>query len=441
VIGGVKSSAAFVFALFAIAGPLSPRSAAPPSAPQLSRTMSIVPASARIFAGASVRLQLAGASASQGEILWSLIGPGSIDSDGTYRAPQAAGEDALVVASADGSASAASLAIVPAPPASTPLAIVSCYDGGAIDVRDANGLSSAGLASTAGAAAGVAADDARRIAYVGSGGRIAAFDAARAVMSASAPVSGARFSEVALLANGFVAATDNNALAGHPGVRIFRMGGGAAPVLRGSVAAGETPEGLAVSRDGMTFYVTNVNSNSVMRFRFDGSGSARLTGSARTGHRPFGVAVDDRSGRLFVADNDTPTVSGTASLPGLEVFALPQMRRVARLTTGTADALPLGVAVDQAANRMFVTNEGDGTAIAYSIRPLQRLATLQTGRTPWLPAIDARRHALFVPSAMGNSFFAFDERSLRPIAGPVPTCGYPTSIAIMQSADPRSARL
>jgi len=373
--------------------------------------------------------------------VWSLIGAGSIDSTGTYRAPAAAGDDALVVASANGSASAASLAIVPAPAASTNLAIVSCYDGGAIDVRDANGLATAGTASTDGAAAGIAADDARRIAYVGSGARLVAFDAARATVTASDPVLGARFSEVALLANGFVAATDNNALAGHPGIRIFSMADGGPPVLRGSVAAGETPEGIAVSRDGMTFYVTNVNGNSVMRFRFDGSGSARLTGAAPTGHRPFGVAVDDRTGRLFVADNDTPTISGTASLPGLEVFALPRMLRIARLTTGTADALPLGVAVDPAINRLFVTNEGDGTAIAYSIQPLRRLATLRTGRTPWLPAIDARDHSLYVPSAMGDSFFAFDERSFRPIAGPVPTCGYPTSIAIMHSAEARSARL
>jgi DNA-binding beta-propeller fold protein YncE len=189
-----------------------------------------------------------------------------------------------------------------------------------------------------------------------------------------------------------------------------------------------------VSGDGMTFYVTNVNGDSVMRFRFDGSGSARLTGSASTGHRPFGVAVDDRAGRLFVADNDTPTISGTASLPGLEVFALPEMRRIARLTTGSANALPLGVAVDAPANRVFVTNEGDGTAIAYSIEPMRRLGALQTGRTPWIPTIDGERRMLYVPSAMGNSFSVFDEKSLGAVARSVPACGYPTSIAIMQPA-------
>jgi sugar lactone lactonase YvrE len=426
---------AIVFALSAVAGPLSPRSAPPPAVPQLSRRVAIAPVSPRVFAGASVRFQIGSGGRVADDVAWSVIGSGSIDSSGTYRAPRTAGGNALVVASANGSATATSLSIVSAPARDSRLAIVSCYDGGAIDVRDAADLSSFGSASTPAASAGIAADARRRVAYVGSGDRLAAFDATTATMTMSAEVAGARFSEVALLADGYVAATDNNAQHGGPGVRIFHTTGDGTPALRGSALAGETPEGIAVSRDGMTFYVTNVNGNSVMRFRFDGAGSAELTGTAATGHRPFGVAVDDRAGRLFVADNDTPTVSGTSSLPGLEVFALPQMRRIARLTTGTANALPLGVAVDAPANRLFVTNEGDGTMIGYSIEPLRRLATLQAGRTPWIPAIDSDRGLIFVPSAMGDSFSVFDERSMRAVARSVPTCGYPTSIAIMQPTD------
>ena len=135
---------------------------------------------------------------------------------------------------------------------------------------------------------------------------------------------------------------------------------------------------------------------------------------------------------MFVADNDTPTISGTGSNPGLEVFSLPSMHRTARLTTGTPNALPLGITVDSPENRVFVTNEGDGTIAAYSIAPLKRLATLAAGRTPWLPAIDVPRGRLYVPSAMGDAFSVYDVRTLRPIFLAVPTCGYPTSIAIME---------
>jgi DNA-binding beta-propeller fold protein YncE len=319
------------------------------------------------------------------------------------------------------------------PPLADPLAVISCYDDGAVDVRDANGFAAIGTATSGDRSAGVAADSGRRAAYVATESRISALDLRTAEISVSAEVSGSRFSEVALLSGGYIAATDNNASSGKPGVRIFRQRARGAPELAGAAIAGETPEGIVASADGRSFYVTNVNGNSVMRFAFDDRlAKAAMTGQAQTGHRPFGVALDEMHRLLFVADNDTPTVSGDKSLPGLEVFSLPGLRRVARISTGSANALPLGVAVDAAANRVFVTNEGDGTVAAYSIVPLRAIARSSTGRTPWLPAIDRRRGELYVPSAMGDSFSVFDARSLRPIAEDVPTCGYPTSIAIFE---------
>ena len=423
---------AAAFAVSALTGAPSPKPAPPPTTPQLAPHVTVVPSSARVFAGSTMRFRVATAGSFDSGVGWSVIGPGIIGPDGTYRAAPSAGQtDAVVVASTSGFAAAASLTIVTPPPPGARIAVVSCYDDGVIDVRDASAMTSIGAISTGGAAAGVAASERRRIAYVGSGERLAAFDTRTAGISFSSPVRGARFSEVALLGNDYAAATDNNAIRGRAGVAIFRIVDDPTPILRGHAAAGDTPEGIAATRDGRAFFVTNVNGNSVMRFAFDGRGSARLTGVAATGHRPFGVAIDERRRLLFVADNDTPTISGAGSKPGLEVFALPSMRRTARLTTGSPNALPLGVAVDSNANRLFVANEGDGTIVAYSIAPLRRLATMDAGRTPWLPAIDSERGRLYVPSAMGNAYSVFDVRTLRPIARAVPTCGYPTSIAIM----------
>jgi DNA-binding beta-propeller fold protein YncE len=423
---------ALAFFVSALIGMPAPKPAPPPTTPQIRPRMLVDPSSARIFAGSSMRFHVARVDSFDGPIGWSVIGPGDIDEDGTYRAAASAGStDAIVVASASGSASAASLKVVAPPPPGARIALVSCYDDGVIDARDAAAMTSIGTVSTGGSAAGIAAAVGRRFAYAGSGERLAAFDARTAGLTFSAPVRGSRFSEVVLLGSDYVAATDNNAPRGRAGVRIFSVGNGRTPVLRGYAAAGDTPEGIAATRDGRKFFVTNVNGNSVMRFAFDGHGAARLTAVAATGHRPFGVALDEMHALLFVADNDTPTVSGTASNPGLEVFSLPSMRRTARLTTGTPNALPLGVAVDATANRLFVTNEGDGTIAAYSVAPLKRLATMAAGRTPWLPAIDAERGRLYVPSAMGNAFSVFDVRTFRPVARSVPTCGYPTSIAIL----------
>lgn len=414
----------------AMSGLIAHASSGPSGGPRLATRGSITPAAARVFEGSSLRLRASFAGDAGGAVAWSLIGPGTIAQDGTYSAPSAPGQQAIVVATTGGTSVASAVQVVAPPASGQALAYVSCYDAGTLDVRDPSTYDDIGTTSTGDAAASVVSDARSGVAIVAGGSRIGVFDAASGTTTFSAPVVGARFSELALLANGYVAATDNQASAGQDGVRIFGpVVRGHAPKLATSAPTGDTPEGVAAAAHGRSFYVTNVNSNSVMRFEFDGRGAARLTGAAVTGHRPFGVAIDDARRLLFVADNDTPTLSGTSSLPGLEVFALPSLRFVRRVTTGSANALPLGVAVDSADNRLFVTNEGDGDVAAYSIAPLKRIATLGAGRTPWLPSIDARRKTLLVPNAGDDTLSVFDIRSLRPIVSAVHTCGYPTSAA------------
>jgi DNA-binding beta-propeller fold protein YncE len=407
-----------------------PTRSPPSNGPRLATRASIAPTSARVFEGSSLRLRAAFAGSAGGAIAWSLIGPGTIAQDGTYSAPRTPGLQAIVVATAGGTSVASAVMVVAPPAPDLPVAYVACYDDGTLDVRDASTFDDIGTTSTGDTAASVVSDARTHVAVVAAASRIGIFDAPKGTTTFSAPVAGARFSELAMLANGYVAATDNQASAGQDGVRIFGpIARGPALALAASAPTGDTPEGIAASTDGRTFYVTNVNSNSVMRFSFDGRGAARLTGAAVTGHRPFGVAIDDVRRLLFVADNDTPTLSGTSSQPGLEIFALPSMKLVRRVTTGSANALPLGVAVDSAADRLFVTNEGDGDVAAYSIAPFKRIATLSAGRTPWLPSIDGIRGALLVPNAGDDTLSVFDIRTLRPIASAMQTCGYPTAAA------------
>lgn len=410
---------------------LSPEPAAPPAAPATRPHITIVPSTARVIAGGTLRFRATIAGAHDAGIEWSAFGAGEVDASGTYRASRDAGDAATVVASVRGAAAAATISVVAPPQHGSAVSLVACYDDGAVDVRGADAHLDIGTVSIAEVAAGVAADHAASVAYVASGDRIAAFDPSTGVAAFSAPVPGARFSEVAVLGHGLVAATDNNAAAHTPGVRIFRTRDRSAPpVLAASAAAGDTPEGIALDARRSEFYVTDVNSNSVERFAFDRMGRVRLTGTAPTGHRPFGVAVDERRRLLFVADNDTPTVSGPSSAPGLEVFSLPSLRRIARFDTGTTNALPLGVAADPADGRVFVTNEGDGDVAVFSSQPLRRVTTIVVGRTPWLPAFDGRQRLLEVPNAADDTVTVIDARTLRTLARGAPTCGYPTSIAI-----------
>jgi len=429
----MKHAATVLIAMIAsaIGGSLVPASAPPPPAPAIRAQLAITPQNARVFAGAQLRLQLSPYAAAGAPPTWSVIGPGTVDAAGVFQAPSGIVGSSQVLARSGRRTAGTSISIVAPPPALGGLAVVSCYDEGVADVRGGADFASIGTASTGARAAGAVADRSRGVVFIAAESRLQTLDVRTAAITQSRPVTGARFSEVALLAGGYVAASDNNAAAGAPGIRIFRLDARGVPMLASSAVAGETPEGLAASADGRTFYVTDVNSETVMRFAFDpATGIATRTGVAATGHRPFGVAIDERDRQLFVADNDTPTVSGPASSPGLEVFSLPSFARIARVSTGSGESLPLGVAYDPRAARLFVTNEGDSTVAAYSVAPLRALGSIAVGRTPWLPALDVRREVLYVPSAAGDAFSVIDVRTLRPLATSVPTCGYPTSIAV-----------
>ena len=392
--------------------------------------MVIQPRDAVVFAGSSLRFHatLIGA-ARTAPLRWTLVGPGFLSADGTYSAPLQPAE-AQIIASTEGAAASTSVRAVGPPPPSATLAINTCYDDGNADARDSSLLEKAGTLYVGPKAAGLAVDAGLRVALVAVDAQVAAIDLATMRTQTSAPFRGSRFSEVASLGRGVFAVTDNNAQSGEVGVRIFGVAAGRPPAVIGSARAGETPEGIAALGDGRSFFVTNVNGNSVMRFALDASGNAKLTGKAQTGARPFGVAVDRRHRLLFVADNDTAAINGARSRPGLEVFSLPEMRRLhAPISTGTASSLPLGIAVDESLSLLFVTNEGDGNVAVYSLPGLVRVATLAAGLAPWLPAIDVAHGRLFVPSARSNRVDVFDTARLRRIAE-IPTCGYPTAVGI-----------
>ncbi|MBV8082475.1 MAG: SMP-30/gluconolactonase/LRE family protein [Candidatus Eremiobacteraeota bacterium] len=395
----------------------------------LPQRVEIVPADAAVFPGSSIAFnaRLVGGDGKT-PVRWSVVGPGHVSASGVYSAPAGGTESAIVVARA-GDVSTAARVRVTAPPGDIPLLLIACYDGNGVDVRDLSSLARAGMLSAPDDAAGIAVDPLRRLALVAAKERVMAIDLRTMALATSVPKPGARFDQAVRLAGGYFAATDNNASKGSPGVLFFRIGANGAPEAAGSAIAGETPEGIAVSSDARTFYVTNVNSNELLRFAFDGRGGARLTGRIATGTRPYGIALDESRHLLFVADNDTPTVNGDRSHPGLEVFALPALRRIgASISTGSKDALPIGVAVDEKAGRVFVTNEGDSNVAVFDLPALHRIATLPTGKWPWTPRLDAGAHRLYVPSAHDDVVDVFDTRTLRSL-GSVQTCAYPTNVA------------
>jgi hypothetical protein len=396
----------------------------------------VQPRQAVVFAGNSLQFQatLLDPQTAQGAgapIRWSLIGPGSITQSGLYRAPTTPGSATLVASTGDGLAVATSIRIVSPPPPHRRLVISSCYDDGMLNVYRAGDGDLLGSLTLGGRAAGLAVARNPGLLLVADETRLVVLDLTRMRWVAAPAGSDVRLSEVATLAWGLAAASNNDAPAGGRGIFVYRVSPSGMPHLVATAATGETPEGLATSDGGRVLFVSNINSNSVMRFAVTRSGRLHLTGLVHTAARPFGLAVDERDHELLVADNDTPTINGARARPGLERFDTRSLRRIGGIVpTGSVNALPLGVAVDAAAGRAFVTNEGESRVIVYALPNLRRLAELRVGLTPWLPALDAQEHRLYVPNARANSISIYDTRTLHRVLPDVATCSYPTSVAV-----------
>jgi len=424
----VVGAAVALIAFAENAGRSQPRTFAP--------RIAVLPNAAKVFVGHNLQFStsLVGSTQSS-DITWSVVGPGSIDRNGLYHAGDAPATADVVADAGGGLTDSVSVSSVSPPKLRHSLLLSTCYEDGTVNVWDARTNSLSGAFSVGGRTAGIAVDARAGRAVIALDAQVLAVDLASMHWRASIPVSGARFSEVALVAGGYIAATDNLAGSGKPGVRIFRIDASGAPTLVSSVAAGETPEGITSADGGHTFYVTSINSNMVMRFSIDSSGRAHQTGTAQTATRPFGVAVDPVHHVLFVADNDTATLSGSRAHPGLEAFTLPAMRRIGNIiSTGSGASLPLGVAVDPSEARLFVTNEGLADVAVFAIPSLRRIATLPAALTPWLPFLDAQQHRLYVPNARANSISVYDTHTLRVIGTPLAACSYPTSVAVYGGA-------
>jgi DNA-binding beta-propeller fold protein YncE len=414
------------------AAPRSDRSSA--GASVATPRVDVEPANGLAFAGASLRFHasVVGQTDTASVIGWKAFGDGSIDQSGVYRAPPSPGAAASIVATIGGNVGGARVSVAAPPPAGAVHALVACYADGSLDVRGDRGADPFGRLLVGDSVGGVALDPRTSTAVATSGDHLVSIDLSTMTAKASAPLNEARFGGVALLAGGaFAVATNENAESSGAGIAVYRLHRGSAPQLVSTAAAGETAEGIAVAADGRTMYVAAVNGNVVTRLLLNRDGTTKKTGALRTGTRPFDVAVDARDGVLFVADNDTPTLSGAQSRPGLEAFSLPALRRAgAAISTGSPNALPLGLAVDPDSRRLFVTNEGDDDVAVYALPSVRRVATLRVGRTPWLPAVDVRRHLLYVPNARDDSIDLFDTRTLAHIGAGVPTCAYPVGVAV-----------
>ena len=102
------------------------------------------------------------------------------------------------------------------------------------------------------------------------------------------------------------------------------------------------------------------------------------------GQQPFGVAVDEAASLVFVTNTGSNNVSVLSSATDLPVGSVP------------VGALPMGVAYDPTDNEVFVANEGSNNVSVIDVATLTVVATVAVGYSPIGVAYDAATGRVFV---------------------------------------------
>lgn len=348
----------------------------------------------RIFAGSSVPLHLPrGATAT-------LLGPGSIE--GARLAAPAhleAPAETLVIAERNGVAGARRVSLLPAPALVNTLASVDADCG--ITLYDRTSLAPLGTFVTEGSPADAA--------YSGS----ALIWAPSSGTHATRYVPGAGILPLELGPDTSALLDDRPAHAFVQANRDASSGSGEVTIVADDPAApqrrlpvGETPEGLALTGDAAgTVLVTAVNGGTLSEVD---PLAERTVRTLFVGDRPFGVAVDAARGLAFVALNAVadrrPSAAGGTAVVDLRRWRVRRVRHDA--------GLALGVAVDPARHRVFVTEElGPVLVLDEELRTVR--PALHPCGLPWLPSVDLDAQRLFIPCPREDRVVVYDLRTLR----------------------------
>lgn len=338
---------------------------------------------------------------------------------GMLRVPEGAapGENFVVAGNAVGLA-ARFLNVAAPPSGNQPLLAVASYEDG-IALHDASSFAPLGLLATGGSPSDVAVDTAGRIVATDTQGdalAVAALAPWRPSRIGGVPVG----DELAVdSATGAIFATNRDVDGTGALTRVARDG----TVER--VKTGLTAEGLAIDARRGLVYVANVNDGTVAIVDAE---TMRVVRRFPAVARVFSLALSADGTRLYAVSNQS--AGSPFAAPG-RVVAIALDRAVPRVVARSANlTFPIGIALDPASQRLFVTDEEDDTVDVLDARTLRPAAApLSTCRTPWKPALDRGR--LYVPCARADAVDAYDARTLHRLRGaPFATAGYPLAVAV-----------
>ena len=170
--------------------------------------------------------------------------------------------------------------------------------------------------------------------------------------------------------------------------------------LEASIPVGHEPEGVGISPNGRWVLVTNETDNSVSILDVS---SLKVLRTVAVGMRPRGVA--------FTPDSATAYVSGESDA-SLYRVAVPQGEPATRVLQLRREARPMGVVLDAARNRSYVSTGRGGTVAVVALDGPKLVAEIAVGARPWGLALSRDGRRLFTANGPSNDVSIVDTSSL-----------------------------
>ena len=222
------------------------------------------------------------------------------------------------------------------------------------------------------------------------------------------------------------------------------MGGALSPLVPPGAPLGPTeqPEGVAISPDGRSVYVTSFNDNSVYQYDIaaDGTLAAKTPASVGDANRPFAVAVSPDGNSIYVnspysgyvyqydvGDGGRLTPKAPAAVPGGGSFGIavsPDGKQVYATGCGgvchyhvgaggtlTAEASistgGVGIAISPNGHYVYVASNGSvaqfAVGTAGTLVPMKP-ASVNTGGEPWQLVVNPSGKSVYMTSRDGQIF-------------------------------------
>jgi YVTN family beta-propeller protein len=168
----------------------------------------------------------------------------------------------------------------------------------------------------------------------------------------------------------------------------------------GTVPTGEEPEGVAVSADGKTAYVTVEGDDTVAVID---TATAKVVKRIKVGDRPRSMTLSPNGAHAYVTDENGATLTeiDTATQAVTRTVPVPG-----------EGAKPMGVVVSPDSKRIYVTTGRGGQLVAFDAATLVMQKAVPVGARPWGVAVSPDGKLIYTANGQSDDVSVVDAATM-----------------------------